>query len=260
MQMHRTLVWWSLWGLVVGIGLFGLQEAHYHSIHFIIAFPLLTGAGAAAVMRLKHEYHEAMLHAKWVLISSVLLLLGSGYVYLKAEAYGPFSTASTTRAFLGTRFEMSPPEVERTLGRRLETTEADRSGQDGFKDWIVDVLPDFEHKTESRVLPELVVYHVPGKARFDFVGGKLAKVTLEFQPTAASETPALQERIQTDLSQEYQRGDVSPRAIVYKKPQVDATLVLAPIDPQHQQLSVVLQYLPLADQTPGPLTVDTKAF
>src|ERR1700676_418859 len=150
MHLHKTLIWWSLWGLVVGIGLFGLQEAHHHSIHLIIAFPLLAGAAAAAGMRLKHEYHEVMLHAKWVAVSSGLLLLGSGYVYLKAEAYGPFATASPHKAFLGSRFEMSAPEVERALGRKIYAPDSDRSGPEGVKDWIFEALPDFEHKTESR--------------------------------------------------------------------------------------------------------------
>src|SRR3979411_2905912 len=115
--MHKTMWWWSIWGLVVGIGFFGLQEAHRNPLHRILAFPLLSGAVAAAVLRLRHEYHEAMLHAKWVLVSAALLLLGGGYMYLKAEGYGPFSTASAHKAFLGTTFGMSLPEVERVLGR-----------------------------------------------------------------------------------------------------------------------------------------------
>jgi len=43
MHMHRTLIWWSIWG-GGGIGLFGLQEAHRNGIHLILSLPLLTGA------------------------------------------------------------------------------------------------------------------------------------------------------------------------------------------------------------------------
>src|SRR3954469_7404816 len=98
--MHKTLVWWSLWGMVVGMGLVGLKEAQRNCLHLLLAVPLLTGALAAAILRLKHEYHEVLMHAKWVGISGALLLLSSGYAYLKTGAYGPFATASPCRAFL----------------------------------------------------------------------------------------------------------------------------------------------------------------
>src|SRR5262245_38489075 len=117
--MHTTLMWWSLWGLVIGIGLFGLQEAPRNSIHWMLSLPLLTGAMAAAVLRLKHEYKEAMMHAKWIGLTGVLFLFGTGYLYVKTQAYGPFATATEHRAFLNATFGMSVPEVERALNRKL---------------------------------------------------------------------------------------------------------------------------------------------
>src|SRR5258708_26864022 len=115
--MHKTIVWWSLWGMAVGMGLFGLQEVHQNSLHLILALPLLTGALAAAVLRLKHEYHEALLHAKWLVVSGGLLLLSSRYAYMKTEADGPVGTATAHKAFSGTRFRMSAPGVGRPAGR-----------------------------------------------------------------------------------------------------------------------------------------------
>jgi hypothetical protein len=256
----HTMMWWSIWGLVVGIGLFGLQEAHRNSIHLILAFPLLTGATAAAVIRLRHEYHEAMLHAKWVVVSSGLLLLGTGYMYLRSEGYGPFASGTTHKAFLGATFEMSAPEVERALGRKLSVT-GENSAPEGLRDWMVELVPDFERRAESRLLPDITLYHIPCKARFDFAAGKLARVAVEFQPRTPVEAIDLVQEMRDDLSKDYQFVPTPRRSpILYRKEAVDATIDKTPVDALHQQVSVVLQYLPFADKQAGPLAVESHAF
>jgi hypothetical protein len=264
MHLHKTLVWWSLWGLAVGVGLFGLQEAHTHSIHLVLAIPILSGAIAAAFMRLKHEYHEAMLHAKWVVVSGSLLLLSTGYAYVKTEAYGPFATASAHKAFLGTRFEMSVPEVERTVGRRLAGPGSEPAQAEGLKDWILEALPLFERPTMTRSLSNLIVYHVPCTANFGFVRGKLARVEVQFEPTSTSESRLLLQRIQEDLQAEYARVDapanLPANSLMYRKEAVDTMIIPTFEDAKHHQISVVLQYLPFADEKRGPLKVEAKAF
>jgi hypothetical protein len=256
----HTMMWWSIWGLVVGIGLFGLQEAPHNRVHLLLSFPLLAGAFAAAASRLRHEYHEAMLHAKWVAISSGLLLLGTGYLYLRTQGYGPFASASAHKAFLGTTFEMSMPEVERALGRKLVAA-GESSSPEGLRDWMLDMVPDFERKSESRILPDITLYHVPCRVKFDFAAGKLARVRAEFQPTVPAETLLLVQHILEDFSNEYKQAPTSPRsAMLFRKEAVDATVDRTPVDALHEQVSVVLQYLPLADQQPEPLAVDSHAF
>lgn len=262
--MQTTMIWWSIWGLVMGIGLFGLQEAHRNSVHLIMAIPLLTGAAAAAVVRIKHEYRAAMQNARWMVISAGVFVLGSGYLYLKEAGYGPFATATAHKAFLGSTFGMSLPEVERSIGRKLYNSNMERVSPEGLKEWVLELIPDLDHRAEIRVLPDLVVYRVPCQARFEFVGGKLAKIDVEFQPTAPTETPVLLQRVQEDMDKEYQRAEVPAPGpaglILYRKESVDASILKTPIDPLHEQLSVQLQYLPLADKKPGSLEVETKAF
>jgi hypothetical protein len=262
--MHSTLIWWTIWGMILGIGLFGLQEARGHSAHLIVAIPLVTGALAAAVLRIKHEYREAVQHAKWVVVSAIVLLLGSGYMYLKAEAYGPFATAGVHKAFLGSSFEMSIPEVQRSLGRKLVPVAAERPASEGFKSWLLGIIPDLEKKSETRILPELVVYSVPGKARFDFVGGKLGRVHVEFEPTTVKEAGRLAGRVHEDFAKEYRKVDVSAssssRSTLYRKDAVEAVVVQNVLDHYHRQIAVNIQYLPLAPKNAGPLRVKAKAF
>jgi hypothetical protein len=262
--MHKSIVWWSIWGLLVGTGLFGLKESQRESIHLILALPLLTGAIAAAFLRLKHEYHEAMLHAKWVALSSTLFLIGSGYLYLKAEAYGPFANASAHRAFMGTTFEMSVREVERAVGRRLSSSTSEHSTPEGLKEWVFEMLPDFDGKSESRFLQDVAVYEVPCKVRFDFTGGRLGRVEVAFRPTTTSDSRMLLQKVLSDVEKDYKRVDTPPPAgestLLFRKESVDAGITHAAVDPHHQQISVLLQYLPLAEKRPGILTVNASAF
>ena len=254
--MH-TVIWWSVWGLVVGISLFGLEEARGHSIHMIISLPLLSGALAAAALRLKHEYHEAMQHARWVLFTIVFLSLGSGYVYLKTGAYGPFATGTSHKAFLQTTFEMSVSEVERALGRPLTEEVPDKANDEGLKDWLFEMIPGPSRPVLERLLPELSIYHVPCQARFVFFRGKLSRVSVEFKKTTHEETDQLVRLAQQDLEREYKPAG---SGMVYRKEAVEATIARTPTDPDNEQVIVTLQYLPFASQKPPLLTADTQVF
>jgi len=263
MHMHKTIVWWTIWGLFVSIGIYGLKEGGQHSVNLIASIPILTGAAAAAVLRLKHEYHEVILHAKWVGVSTVFLLLGSAYLYVRAEGYGPFATGSSHKAFLGTTFEMSPHEVERALGRSLAGSRGEHAPE-GLKDWAFMMLPGMDGKRDTRTLSPLTIYRVPAQARFDFVSGKLGRVEIQFQPTPSEDTTALVHHVQEDLEKEYRQQDstASPEntSILYRKEAVDAALTQTSVDPRHQQVAIVLQYLPYVDKAAAPLAVEAKAF
>src|SRR5205823_4772770 len=100
----RTIIWWTLWGLVLATGLIALLEAHRNIFHLLIALPILCGATAAGLKRIKHEYREAIEHAKWAVVTCCFLIAAMGYVYLKANAVGPFGTGTSRKAFLGTTF------------------------------------------------------------------------------------------------------------------------------------------------------------
>lgn len=256
--MH-TMVWWSVWGLVVGIGLFGLKESQRASLHLILALPLLTGAIASAILRLRHEYHQVIQHAKWALLSTLFLFSGTGFLYIKSEAFGPFASGSTHRAFLKTTFEMSIPEVERTLGRKLSTTLPEKPAPDGIKEWLMDMVPNPGLGTEVRTLPHVLLYNVPCIAKFEFVRGKLAKVTVNFQATNRREADRLLERIEEELSKDY-KPVVPSEGKVYRKDAVEATVTDTLFDRRRHQVEVQLQYLPLAQPKAVPLTANVQVF
>jgi hypothetical protein len=263
----RTLIWWSVWGLVVGIGLFGLRESQRQSLHLLLAVPLLTGAVAAAVLRLKHEYHEALQHARWIFFSSLFLFLGTGYIYLKSEAYGPFATGTSHKAFLGTTFGMSVPEVERTLQRKLVRGPSglpEKSSPESIKDWVIDMVPRPSEESDLRLLPELVAYHVPAQARFQFIRGMLGRVEVQFQKTERDETKLLVQRLREDLIKSYTVEADAPDAalpvLVFRKDDVVATIQPNPAGSDVLQVGVVLQYLPLAEKRSDPLSVNAQLF
>ena len=259
--MH-TLMWWTVWGLVVGIGLFGLKESGRTSLHLVLALPLLSGAAAAAILRIRHEYQEALQHAKWLAISSVFLLLGSGYLYLRTEAFGPFATGTRHKAFLESTFEMSVPEVERAIGRKLSVPATERQDPDGLKEWILGILPLPERPPELRTLPHLVVYGVQGEARFEFTRGKLGKVELVFNNTSKEETGPLLQRIRDDLEKTYKLAEPAAAKVpfLYHKEAVEAVVEDAAVNSSHEQIQVRLTYLPFLEKEPGPLTVSAQAF
>lgn len=259
--MH-TLAWWTLWGLAVGVGLFGLKQSLHESLHLILALPLLSGAAAAAVLRLRHEYRQLLQHAKWLAISSALLFLGSGLLYLRTQAFGPFATGTPHKAFLGSTFEMSIPEVERAIGRTLSVPAAETQDPEGLKEWLLGILPLPARPAEVRTLKPLVVYGVPAEARFEFSRGKLARVGVVFNNTSKEATGPLLQRIRDDLGKTYTPAEPagSRAPFVYQKEAVEAVIEDASADSAHDQLQVRLTYLPFQDKEPGPLTVDTQAF
>jgi len=259
--MH-TLVWWSVWGLVIGTALFGLQQSKTYSISLILAIPLLTGALAAAVLKLRHEYQEALEHAKWFALTLLFFLLGSGYLYLKTRNVGPFATASTHKAFLGVTFEMSIHEVERALGRKLITPFPTASqSPESIKDWVIELLPQMEQPLEVRTLSGLVLYGVNAQGRFEFNHGRLAVVEIAFEPKSISTLPPLMDHLREELAKTYKavpRHHEPP--LVYRKEAIEAILIPKRIDEGHVQVTIRLRYLPLVDTSLEPLAASTEVF
>src|SRR5437763_1022207 len=141
----RTIIWWTLWGLAVATGLIALLEAQRNIFHLLIALPILCGTAAAGLKRIRYEYKEALEHAKWAVVTGCFLIAGMGYVYLKANGVGPFGTGTSHKAFLGTTFGMSLPEVERALGRPLAEADLDKPLTERAESWVLDAMPVPRH-------------------------------------------------------------------------------------------------------------------
>ncbi len=261
----RTIVWWAVWGLVVSAGVIGLLETTPHHVHLLLAFPLLTGAAAAALLRMKYEYEHAVQHAKWLVLSSIFLMSGMGYLYTKANAYGPFSTGTTHKAFLGTTFGMSIPEVERALGRRINGEESEKPIQERAQDWILQVLPLPEHPSEGRFELPLTLYHIPCKTLFLFKKGKLGRVEVQFESLPAKEGAALVGRLREELEKEYKpaESETSRKGkppLVFRKESVEAAIEIFRTEAHHARVRATLQYLPFLEAPPPALSVEANAF
>jgi hypothetical protein len=261
--MH-TVIWWGIWGLVVGAGLFGLKESSRNNLHLLLAVPLLSAAAAAAAARMKHGYHEAMAHAKWVAVISPFLLVGMGYLYLRAEGFGPFSGATANRAFLQATFGMSIPEVERAIGHGLIPTEPDKFASPELHEWILDRILESRKPHEERLLPNLAVYHEPCQARFAFFDGRLGKVEIDFDRLTKEEAATLMQQIDADLSRTYSAeaaqspADTTTRR--YKKESVEASVLSVQADPLHQVIEIIVTYLPLTTQQTDPVALNAQVF
>ncbi len=252
----RTVVWWTVWGLVVSAGIIGLLESSRYHPHLLLAVPLLTGATAAAILRVQYEYHHAVQHAKWLAMSSLFLMCGLGYLYAKANAYGPFATGTICKAFLGTTFQMSVPEVERALGRRLAQDREEKPLSERAQEWIVDALPLPGRPVDERYALAISLYRVPCNASFLFRKAQLGGVRLEFEPVQNQELDALLTQVRRELEKDYKAA--SPN--IYRKEDVQAVLDIQPAGPQHVRLVVSLQYLPSVEAAPAALAVESNAF
>jgi hypothetical protein len=254
----RTIVWWTVWGLVLAVVGIGLLEAPRNHFLLLLAVPLLTGAAAAALLRIEYEYHHALQHAKWLGVSSLLLLGGMGILYMKAHASGPFATGSAHKAILGATFEMSLPEVERALDRKLVGDSANKTLQDSAHGWVLEALslPGLETQ-ESYSLP-ISIYRFPCQASFQFLRGKLGKVRLDFEPMRRKESAALLERVTEDLHKDYK--PVPDATLTYEKESVRMTMALARTESGRSQVSITLQYLPFISQEPPPVSVEANVF
>jgi hypothetical protein len=263
--MH-TIVWWGVWGLVVSAGLVGLLENAPHHLHLLLALPILTAAMAAALIRLNYEYHQAIQHAKRLVISSLVLMTGLGCLYVKARALGPFATGTTQKAFLGTTFGMSLPETERALGRRLhEDQEEDKPLQERAQDWLLEALPLPGHPVETSFAMPLTLYRVPCKTIFAYKKGKLARVELEFDtlPTHAAEL--LVGKIRAELEKDYRpmpdaAGHKPAFPLVFEKESAESKIEIFRTDPHYLRVRVTLQYLPFMDAPAPALSVEANVF
>lgn len=252
----RTIVWWTVWGLVVSAGIIGLLEAPYHHARLLLSLPLLTGATAAAFLRIQYEYHHAIQHAKWMAMSSLFLMCGLGYLYAKANAYGPFATGTAHKAFLGTTFEMSVPEVERAIGRRLTPDIAEKPYSERAQAWIVEALPLPGRPEEERFVLPLSLYHVPCNVSFFFRRSRLGEVRVEFDPLPAIELDTLLGQIRGELGKEYKRDSDE----LYLKEDVQATIETIPAASRSIRSAISLKYLPFVEAVPAPLAVESNAF
>ena len=254
----RTILWWTLWGLVVAIGLIALLEAHRNILHLLIASPILCGAAAAGLKRVKHEYREAVEHAKWALVTSLFLIAGLGYVYLKANAFGPFATGTSRKAFLGTTFGMSVPEVERALGQPLADAALDKPLTDRAESWVLEAMPVPRHTLQDRYTVSATLYQVPCDVTFQFIAGKLGKVEVMFKPASDQEMNMLLDRIRQELSKDYK--PVADSALLFQKEDVQASLTAAQWASGRSNVGVTLIYLPYDQKKPASLIAENNAF
>lgn len=258
----RTIVWWTVWGLAISVGVVALFEAAPHHANLLVAIPLISGSIAAAFIRIEHEYRHALEHAKWLGLSLVFLIAGVGYVYLKANARGPFSTGTSCRALLGTTFGMSVPEVERALHRRLTAEHEDVSLAEQAHRWVLESLPAIAREPQAKYTIPLTVYANPARATFEFEKGQLAKVDLELESPNVSSATELYQTLQNDLAKEYRLAQSEEKSPVahYRKELVDATLSKSAAEGKPTVIVVSLQYLPALQEAPAPLAVSANVF
>lgn len=261
----RTILWWAVWGLVVSIGIIGLLERGPHHLNLLAAIPLLTGAIAAGLIRVEHEYRHAIEHAKWVGVSALFLIVSLGFVYVKGNAVGPFATGTKHKAILGTTFGMSVPEVERVLGRRLAATEGEEHFKDQAHQWVLDALPTVAHPLETRYAIPLTIYQTPGEAAFYFYRGKLGKVQIAFDPRSQEDISGLRQRLQRELAREYRDVKSSPAGslenrLVFSKDAVEAVVTSHPAENGQMALTVTLKYEPTTPHQATALAVEANLF
>lgn len=260
----RSIVWWTVWGLVMAVGAIGLLEFHRSHYFLVLSIPLLTGAIAAAVHRLEHEYRHAIEHAKWAGVSAVFLLAAVGFLYLKAHAIGPFTTGTPHKALLGTTFGMSVPEVERTLGRKLRVNPAEGALQEKAHEWLAEALPlPRERSDESYSLP-VNVFGARSRITFHFDKRRLARVELQFMPARSEEATRIRLKILEELSKDYKLTEESTKEELsryrYAKESVDALLIAGEGSDKLTNIRVVLDYIPTEEQAPAPLAAESNVF
>lgn len=259
----RSIVWWTVWGLVLAVGLLGLLEFPQNHYFLIMALPLLTGSMAAGLHRMQHEYKHAIEHAKWAGVSSLFLLASVGFLYAKAQAYGPFSTGSSHKALLGTTFGMSVPEVERTLGRPLREKPLTGAIHEKAHEWLSEALPLPGEKSEVYALP-VEVFGKKSQITFQFDRKQLARVELQFIPLSAESAMELKRKLMEELQKDYRLQEESTQQglsrIRFSKEAVEAKLLVGSSTEKPINLQVVLDYLPLAEQRQPALNVTANVF
>jgi hypothetical protein len=164
---------------------------------------------------------------------------------------GPWATGTDVRAFLGTSFEMSAPEVERSLGSPLVNC-ADflLKRPHSFAPACYGEPVDKEralHET-SLLAIDLTVFNESAWAELDFFDDRLDHVEVQFEPYSVTDIQALVEKIKASLDLAYgttERVDSHdvPGAYEFKydrKP-VQANLWVNP-DMKKPTVSIFLKY------------------
>ncbi len=260
----RSIVWWTVWGLVLAISLLGLLEFQRSRYFLVLSIPLLTGAIAAAIHRLEHEYRHALEHAKWAVVSALFLLAAIGFLYLKARAYGPFSTATSHKALLGTTFGMSLPEVERKLGRKLRERSVEGALQERAHEWLWEALPIPQGRSGEQYSLPVMVYGTRSRVTFYFERRKLNRVELQFLPMNKNEASVIRVKLHEELLKEYalskERAERELTERRYTKETVEATVVMAPGSDRLVNIRVLLEYLPTVEEAPAPLRAEANIF
>lgn len=260
----RSILWWSVWGLVLAIGAIGLLEFPRSHYFLILSIPLLTGAVAAAIHRLEHEYRHALEHAKWAGVSAIFLFAALGFLYFKVHAYGPFSTATTHKALLGVTFGMSVPEVERKLGRPLRAHPVEGELQEKAHEWLLEALPLPTEKSAEAYSLFVQLFGSRSQLTFYFDHRQLGRVEVQFVPGSKDTMADLKKTVIEELGKDYVLKEEATKdgltRMEFAKENVEARLYSGVGSDHLTTLRVVMEYLPLAEQPKPPLAADTNVF
>lgn len=260
----RSIVWWSVWGLVLAVGAIGLLEFPRSHYFLILSLPLLTGAVAAAIHRLEHEYRHAMEHAKWMGVSAIFLVGAMGFLYFKVHAYGPFSTATKHKALMGVTFGMSVPEVERALGRPLRSQAVEGALQEKAHEWLLEALPLPVEKSGESFSVFGNLFGNRSQLTFYFEKRQLSRVEVQFVPGSKETMADLQKKVVEALGKDYVLKEESTRdgftRMEFAKEAVETHLVSGTGSDRLATLRLGMEYLPLVEQARPPLTADTNVF
>lgn len=177
--------------------------------------------------------------------------------YMHNQRLGPFATGTTVKAFLGTTFEMSTQEVERTLGKRLLSCPDVKRLEGGNLPiptliWQCDVeFVDLELAAHewSGFVPELYVYETQAFGSFEFFDGRLTGVEVSFKPFGVDASKRLIRTVTEAVERSYgqcsrEESDRVPGAYTLncKKPKVNVTLWINPSGAQPPIVELRLNY------------------
>jgi hypothetical protein len=130
---------------------------------------------------------------------------------------GPFSTGTNTAAFLGTTFEMSLPEVQRTLSNKgIQLVDRETFANldpeiSQKKPFITDLgaEPAFaEDKTSEKnnqllYMPSIDMFDSQVIAEFHFYENKLTFIQVNIYPLSKNKIPQIIDKISNDLKLKY---------------------------------------------------------
>ncbi|MBN1209172.1 MAG: hypothetical protein JXB05_30220 [Myxococcaceae bacterium] len=178
-------------------------------------------------------------------------------LYMHDRRLGPFATGTNVKAFLGTTFEMSRQEVERTLGKRLLSCPDVKSLEGGSLP-----IPTFIWQCEaesvdldlaahewSGFVPDLYVYETQAFGSFQFFDRRLTGVGVHFKPFGVNDGERLIRTVIEAVERSYgpcsrEESDSVPGAYTLncKKPKVNVALWINPSDERSPIVDLRLNY------------------